>query len=57
MLNNDKVDPRLAFAHCGMFTDAEEAYKDSMAWYEQQQAEMEKRLTDVQIGGQSAETP
>lgn len=46
MLNNDKVDPRLAFAHCGMFTDAEEAYKDSMAWYERQQAEMTKRLED-----------
>lgn len=57
MLNNDKIDPKLAFSHCGMFTDPEEAYKVSMAWYEQQQTEMEKRLMDVQTGGQSAEAP
>ena len=34
MLNNPMIAPRLAFAHCGMFVDAEEAYMESMAWYE-----------------------
>jgi hypothetical protein len=35
MLNNEKIDPRLAFAHCGMFADPEEAYKMSMKWFEE----------------------
>lgn len=34
MLSNEKIAPRLAFAHCGMFVDSEEAYKESMEWYE-----------------------
>ena len=34
MLDNPKVHPRLAFAHCGMFSDAEEAYAVSMKYYE-----------------------
>lgn len=46
MLNNDKIDPKLAFSHCGMFTDPEEAYNISMGWYAKQMAEMEKKLED-----------
>lgn len=34
MLNNAKIDPKLAYVHCGLFTDPEEAYQISMAWYE-----------------------
>lgn len=34
MLNNEKIDPLLAFTHSGMFTDPEEAYQISMKWYE-----------------------
>lgn len=34
MLSNEKIAPRLAFAHCGMFVDSEEAFKESMVWYE-----------------------
>lgn len=52
MLNNAKIDPKLAFSHCGMFTDAEEAYQMSMRWYEAEQerlsAQQEKQ---VQTGG------
>lgn len=48
MLNNQKIDPRLAFSHCGMFTDAEEAYQMSMKWYEQQKAEQEKQAQEQQ---------
>ena len=29
MLSNDKIHPRLAFEHCGMFSDAEDAYRIS----------------------------
>lgn len=48
MLNNPKIDPKLAFIHCGMFTDAEEAYSMSMKYYDGVQANM------VETG---AETP
>ena len=37
MLNNPKIDPKLAFTHCGMFTDPEEAYQMSMKQYEELQ--------------------
>ena len=33
MLKNPKIHPRLAFAHCGMFSDAEEAYSASEEYY------------------------
>ena len=33
MLQQDKIDPRLAFEHCGMFPDPELAYAMSMAYY------------------------
>lgn len=35
MLSNPKIHPRLAFSHCGMFSDAEEAYSLSKEYYEQ----------------------
>lgn len=35
MLANEKIAPRLAFAHCGMFVDSEEAYAESERWYEE----------------------
>lgn len=45
MLNNPKIHPELAFAHCGMFADSESAYLQSKAWWEEQarqeQAEMD----------------
>ena len=37
MLANEKIHPRLAFEHCGMFIDPELAYTESMAYYEEQQ--------------------
>jgi SPP1 family phage portal protein len=36
MLNNPKIHPELAFAHCGMFPDPESAYLQSMAYYGEQ---------------------
>lgn len=43
MLNNDKIDPKLAFAHCGLFPDAELAYERSLEYYKTRQQELEKR--------------
>ena len=43
MLNNPKIDPKLAFTHCGLFTDAEEAYRISMKWYEKNKSDGENR--------------
>ena len=40
MLNNPKIEPKLAFTHCGMFTDPEEAYQMSIAWYEKVKKEV-----------------
>ena len=34
MLNNPKIEPLLAFEHCGMFSDPEGAYKASEKYYE-----------------------
>lgn len=41
MLNNPKIHPELAFAHCGMFPDPESAYLQSMAYYEEQMEKWE----------------
>lgn len=43
MLSNDKIAPRLAFLHCGMFTDPEAAYQES-----KQYAEERERKADEQ---------
>ena len=36
MLGNSKIHPRLAFAHCGMFSNVEDAYSQSMKYAEEQ---------------------
>ena len=33
MLQNDKIEPKLAFQSCGLFIDPEEAYRESMEYY------------------------
>lgn len=49
MLNNDKIHPRLAFQHCGMFSDPELAYTMSKEYAEEKQekdvAELERFAT------------
>jgi hypothetical protein len=42
MLKNPKIAPILAFTHCGMFSDPEDAAKQSAAYYEKVQAELAK---------------
>lgn len=41
MLNNPKIHPELAFAHCGLFPDPESAYLQSMTYYEEYMKEWE----------------
>ena len=38
MLQQPKIHPRLAFAHCGMFSNVEDAYAMSMKYAEEQEA-------------------
>lgn len=49
MLNNPMIAPELAFAHCGMFVDSEEAYQKSMEWYEAHKAEMTEQNNANQL--------
>lgn len=51
MLNNPKIDPKLAFTHCGMFTDPEEAYQMSMRQYEEAQKKLEEQKKQVNTDG------
>lgn len=47
MLANDKIHPLLAFTHCGMFSDPNVAYTESMAYMKEQEAELEAILADI----------
>lgn len=38
MLSNSSIHPKLAFSHCGLFVDAEEAYEMSMEYKKEQEA-------------------
>lgn len=44
MLGNEKIDPKLAFEHCGMFTDPNLAYEESMKYYKN---ELERQKTQL----------
>ena len=45
MLKNPKIHPKLAFAGCGMFPDAEAAYLASMEYYKENSQPIEKPTT------------
>ena len=47
MLANDKIAPRLAFTHCGMFSDPEDAAKMSAEHYASVQAALERDLNET----------
>lgn len=56
MLANDKIHPRLAFEHCGMFVDPDLAYVESMKYYEEQEQKLMHELEEennVQADGQN----
>lgn len=44
MLAQDKIHPRLAFAHCGMFTDPEDAYRVSDEYFKENIQVVEKEI-------------
>ena len=44
LLANDKIHPRLAFEHCGMFVDPDLAYSESEKYAKKQQEEAQKEL-------------
>ena len=46
MLNNDKIDPLLAFVHCGLFSDPQTAYKQSMEYAASLEAEKTRALEE-----------
>ena len=46
LLSSDKVHPRLAFEHCGLFVDPELAYTQSQEYAEEREQEMLKLLED-----------
>ena len=58
MLSNPKIHPKLAFEHCGMFSDAESAYTDSEKYYESVLKQIEPKNDpednpDMQKGGET----
>ena len=58
MLNSPKIHPRLAFAHCGMFSNVEDAYSLSMKYYEEQMAkvvENEYKPTEEKVDDENKE--
>lgn len=57
MLGQSKIHPRLAFAHCGMFTDPEDAYRISEEYLKTHTEEVDT-VTDVKDdGGDSGNEP
>ena len=52
MLKNDKIHPRLAFVHSGMFSDAQVAYDMSEKYYEDRGIVNEDGPTDSEVPGE-----
>lgn len=59
MLNNEKVDPKLAFEHSGMFVDPGVAYEMSMKYYEEHKEEVkdDDSYNDTRSGGINSADP
>lgn len=55
MLNNNKIHPKLAFEHCGMFPDSELAYTISKKYYEEELKRLESELLDEEDNSESEE--
>jgi SPP1 family phage portal protein len=57
MLNNPKIHPELAFAHCGMFPDPESAYLQSKDYYEEEMKKWEPVEVDEDEGDEDVRVP
>lgn len=55
MLNNSKIHPKLAFQTCGVFGDAEEAYRVSREFWLEQQAALTRSLREEVNANRGAE--
>lgn len=51
MLAQNKIHPRLAFAHCGLFTDPEDAYRVSEQYAKEQAALVPETNEEDEFGG------
>lgn len=51
MLSQNKIHPRLAFAHCGLFTDPEDAYRVSEQYAQEQAALVPEPNEEDEFGG------
>ena len=49
MLAQNKIHPRLAFAHCGMFTDPEDAYRVSEQYSQEQMKKAKEMQTSNEV--------
>ena len=47
MLGQTKIHPRLAFEHCGLFSDPENAYQTSMAYHDEQVEKAAENQTPI----------
>lgn len=59
MLGNSKIHPRLAFVHCGLFTDPEQAYSESAKYAEEQEKKalaQAQQISNKQEGGNDPKT-
>lgn len=56
MLGCEKIHPKLAFQMCNMFPDAEQAYLDSMEYYDVHKTEAPEEQTVIDDGGAEDET-
>lgn len=55
MLKNEKIHPRLAFEHCGLFVDSDLAYTLSAEYAEEQERKAQERLEqEMQMKAQEA---
>ena len=48
MLNNPKIDPYLAFVHCGLFLDPEGAYLQSKEYWEENERKAQEAQNEIQ---------
>jgi SPP1 family phage portal protein len=48
MLQQNKIHPRLAFTHCGLFTDPESAYQESKEYSEEQEQKALEMMAQTQ---------
>lgn len=57
MLGSDKVHPKLAFEHSGMFADPERAYTESMEYYQSLQSQQKNQSGGADGSGNGSDDP